>query len=60
MANAGRRKIVIAQQARFASSNEVCVEAEVTVVLLDEKTGRPAPLSDEICHAWLELSVARE
>jgi len=60
VASAGRRKIVIAQQARFASSDEVCIEAEVTVVFLDEETGRPVPLSDEILHAWPELNVARE
>ena len=59
-ASAGRRKIVIAHEACFASSDEVCVEAEVTVVFLDEETGRPVPLSDEILHAWPELNAARE
>jgi len=60
VASAGRRKIVIAQQACFASSDEVGVNAEVTVVFLDEKTGRPVPLSDEILRAWPELGAARE
>jgi len=59
VASAGRRKIVIAQQAYFASSDEVCVEAELTVVFLDEETGRPVPLSNEILRAWPELSSAR-
>jgi thioesterase-3 len=59
VASAGRRKITIAQQARFATSGEVCVEAEVTVVFLDEKTGRPIPLSEEILDAWPELTTAR-
>jgi thioesterase-3 len=58
--SAGHRKIMIAQQARLATSGEVCVEAELTVVFLDEKTGRPIPLSDEILRAWPELSAARE
>jgi len=58
-ASAGRRRMVIVQQARFASSDEVCVEAEVTVVFLDEKTGRPVPLSDEILRAWPEIRAAR-
>ena len=58
VASAGRRKIVIQHEARFASSDEVCVKAEVTVVFLDEKTGRPIPLSDEILRAWPELSHA--
>ena len=56
----GSRKIVIAQQACFASLDESCVKAEVTVVFLDEKTGRPIPLSDEILRAWPELNAARE
>ena len=60
VASAGRRKIVIAQQARFASSDDICVEAEVTVVFLDERTGRPIPLIDEILHAWPELDAGRE
>jgi len=59
VASAGRRKIVIAQQARFASSDEVCVEAEVIVVFLDETTGHPVPLSDDILRAWPELSAKR-
>lgn len=57
---AGRRRIVIAQQARLASSDEICVDAEVTAVFLDEKTGRPVPLSDEILQAWPEIRAARE
>jgi thioesterase-3 len=56
----GRRRIVIAQQARFASSDEICVDAEVTAVFLDEKTGRPVPLGDEILRAWPEVRAARE
>ncbi len=59
-ASAGSRKIVIAQQARFASSDEVCVDAEVTVIFLDEETGRPVPLSDEILLTWPELDAAHE
>jgi thioesterase-3 len=57
--SAGRRKVVMAQQACFASSGDVCVEAEVTVVFLDEKTGRPVPLSEEVLRAWPELNAAR-
>ncbi len=59
VASAGRRRIVIAQEARFTSSDEVCIEAEVSVVFLDEKTGRPVPLSDEILRAWPEVRTAR-
>ena len=52
---AGRRKIVIGQVARLVPSEDVVVEAEVTAVFLDEKTGRPVPLSGEILRAWPEL-----
>jgi len=52
---AGRRKIVIGQVARLVSTGDVAVEAEVTAVFVDEKTGRPVPLSDEILRAWPEL-----
>jgi thioesterase-3 len=58
--SAGRLRVVITQEACFASSDEVCVEAEVTVAFLDEGTGRPVPLSDEVLRVWPELSAARE
>lgn len=60
VASVGRRKVVIAHEARFEDSDEVCVEADVTAVFLNEKTGRPVPLSDEILRAWPELEAARE
>ncbi len=60
VASAGRRKIVIEQQARFAGSDEVSVEAEVTAVFLDETTGRPVPMSAEILRAWPEFGDAHE
>lgn len=56
---AGCRKIVIVHDARLASSDEVFVEAGFTIVFLDQKTGRPAPLSDEVRRAWLERSTSR-
>lgn len=55
---AGRRKVVIAQEAFFAESGEVCVEAEAVAVFLDEKTGRPVPLSDSILNVWPELRAS--
>lgn len=60
VASAGRRRIVIVQQARFASSDDVCVDAEVTVMFVDEKSGRPVPLSGEILRAWPEINERRE
>ena len=58
VASAGRRRITIAQRASLATSGEVCVEAELTVVFVDEETGRPVPLSDEILRAWPEITEA--
>jgi thioesterase-3 len=52
---AGSRRIVLEQQVRLAESDEICVEAEVTAVFLDEETGRPVPLGEEILRAWPEL-----
>ncbi|MEW5826667.1 MAG: thioesterase family protein [Candidatus Bipolaricaulota bacterium] len=54
----GRRKVVLAQEARFAGSEELCVEAEVTAVFIDETTGRPAPLTEQWLRAWPELRAA--
>jgi len=59
LSGGGRRKVVLMQEGRFASSDEVCVEAEVTVVFLDEKTGRPVPLGDEFLQDWPELRSTR-
>jgi len=56
IAHVGRRKVVIAQEARFEESDDVCVEAEVTAVFLDESTGRPVPLENAVADVWPELS----
>ena len=53
--NAGRRKVVIEQTIRLASTQEVCAEAEVTAVFLDSETSRPIALSEPILEAWPEL-----
>jgi thioesterase-3 len=55
---AGRRKVVLAQEIRFEGSDEVCAEAELTVVFLDEKTGRPIPLGEPFYELWPELRPA--
>jgi thioesterase III len=51
----GSRKVILDQEARFASSDEVCVKAEVTAVFLDELTGRPVALGEPFFQAWPEL-----
>jgi len=52
---AGRRKIVLAQEVRLDGDDAVCAEAEITVVFLDEETGRPVPLDDRFHRVWPEL-----
>jgi thioesterase-3 len=55
VAGAGSRKVIIAQTVKLEASGEICVEAEVTVVFLDEKTGRPVPINDAMRRAWPDL-----
>ena len=58
--NVGSRKIEIEQQAQFAATGKACVEATVTVVLVDAKSGRAAPITDALLRAWPDLGAARE
>ena len=55
---AGRRKIVLAQEVRLDGSDTVCATAEIDVVFLDEATGRPVPLSEPFFDVWPELRPA--
>jgi thioesterase-3 len=55
---AGRRKVVLAQEIRFEGSDELCAEAELTVVFLDQKTGRPISLGEPFYAVWPELRAA--
>ncbi len=55
VAEGGRRKVTLHQEARFAPSGDLCIEAEVTAVFLDEATGRPVTLNDRLLAAWPEL-----
>jgi acyl-CoA thioesterase FadM len=52
---AGRRKVVLAQQVRLDGSDTLCAEAELEVVFLDERTGRPITLGEPFYAIWLEL-----
>ena len=57
--NVSSRKIEIQQQARFASTGKTCVEATVTVVLVDATTGRAAPITADVRKAWPDLSAGK-
>jgi len=52
---AGRRKIVLAQEVRLDGEDTVCATAEIEVVFLDEATGRPVPLDKPFFDVWPEL-----
>ncbi len=50
------RKVVMHQEIHQARSGELCCEADITIVLVDTETGRPAVLNDEIKRAWPDLT----
>jgi len=54
------RKFVMHQEIRQQATGKLCCEADITVVLVDAKTGRPAILTDAILDAWPELGEAQE
>ncbi len=60
VAAASSRKIVMHQEVCQQATGKVCCEADITVVLVDAETGRPAILSNGILSAWPELREAQE
>ena len=60
VAETGSRKIVMKQLIHQESTDTLCCEAEISIVLVDSKTGRPAVLSEEIVRAWPDLASAKE
>lgn len=59
VANASSRKIVMKQKIYQEATGKLCCEAEVSLVLVNSETGRPAVLNDEIIAAWPDLAPAR-
>jgi thioesterase III len=57
---AGSRKFVMHQDVIQEKDEKICCEADVTIVLVDARTGRPATLGDEVLRAWPELAVYRD
>jgi thioesterase III len=49
------RSVVMLQRALERASGEVVVEAEVTCVLLDARTGAVVPLEGELVGIWTDL-----
>ena len=58
VAKTGSRKIVMQQAIHQEGTEKLCCEAEVSIVLVDATTGRPAILNDEIIRAWPDLALA--
>lgn len=48
----GKKSATIHQRASLKGSGTVIVDAEVTFVILDNKTGKAIPLTEEITRTW--------
>ena len=59
VAEASSRKIVMQQTIHQEATDKLCCEAEVSIVLVDSKAGRPVILNDDIIRAWPDLAPAR-
>jgi thioesterase-3 len=55
VASTGSRRIVMHQTIHQDESEKLCCEADITVVLVDANTGRPAVLDEAILRAWPDL-----
>ena len=60
VASTSSRKIVMHQTIHQEDTQKLCCEADVSIVLVDAETGRPAVLNDAIVEAWPDLASARE
>ena len=58
VANASSRKIVMQQTIHQETTGKLCCEAEVSLVLVDSETGRPAVLNEDIIRAWPDLATS--
>jgi len=59
VAETSSRKIVMQQAIHQESTDKLCCEAEVSLVLVDSETGRPSVLSEDIIRAWPDLASAQ-
>lgn len=57
VAETGSRRIVMHQTITQQASDKCCCEADITIVLVDAKTGRPAVLNERIKQAWPDLAL---
>ena len=57
LSEVGRRRFTLHQGVHSPQKERPCCTADVTVVLVDKETGRPAVLSEEIRRAWPDLDT---
>ena len=60
VASTGSRKIVMHQTIHQDDCEKLCCEADITIVLVDAETGRPAVLNEAILQAWPDLASAND
>ena len=60
VASTSSRKIVMHQTIHQEGTEKLCCEADITVVLVDSETGRPAVLNEAIIRAWPDLVSAND
>jgi len=54
------RKITMHQTIHQEEPTKLCCEADISIVLVNAKTGRPAVLNDEILRVWPDLASAND
>ena len=60
VASTSSRKIIMHQTIHQEGTEKLCCEADISIVLVNAETGRPAVLSEEILEAWPDLALSRE
>jgi len=60
VADVSSRKIVMKQKIYQEATDKLCCEADISLVLVNSETGRPAVLDDEIIRAWPDLAPGRK
>jgi len=60
VASTSSRKIVMHQTIHQEGIEKLCCEADISIVLVNAETGRPAVLSEEIVEAWPDLGSAND
>ena len=60
VASTSSRKIVMHQTIHQEGIEKLCCEADISIVLVNSETGRPAVLSEEIIRSWPDLGSTND